>query len=150
MAGTFTNLNYHVIFSTKDRALNITAEMQERLYEYISGVIRGQGGVNYAIGGVADHVHILLRLKPTSSLSDIVRDVKANSSGWIHQTFSSLRGFKWQEGFGGFTVSKSQLIEVTRYIENQEAHHGRKDFKTEFLEFLNRHEVEYDERYIWT
>jgi putative transposase len=148
MSSSHTNLLYHLIFSTKDRQPLITAEHQPRLYEYIGGAIRGQGGVALAINGTEDHVHVLAKLRPDRSLSDALRDLKANSSGWMHGVFPALRGFSWQRGYGAFTVSQSNIGQVKEYISRQKEHHERKSFRDEFIEFLRANGVEFDERYI--
>ena len=149
MAGTFTSLNYHVIFSTKDRFPFINSDLQSRLYEYIGGIIRSESGILLEIGGIADHLHLLFRCRPTPSLSDQLRVIKSKSSGWVHENFPKLEKFAWQDGYGAFTVSKSDLVRVSDYIRNQEEHHRTKTFKDEFVRFLQVHELEYDERYIW-
>jgi len=150
MAGTFTCLNYHLVFSTKDRRPFIDAALQPRLYEYFGGTIRNEGGVLYQIGGLPDHVHVLARLRPVQAVSDFLRDLKSHSSGWVTDSFETHRTFQWQEGFGAFSVSKSDLSRVSDSIVRQEEHHARRDFKSEFLQLLQAHEVEYDPRHIWT
>lgn len=149
MAGTFSDLLYHIVFSTKNRIALIDDTLQEALYNYIGGIIRGQNGVLIEIGGMSDHVHMLVRLKPTHCLSDFVREVKSSSSKWVNEEKWKLRKFGWQDGYGVFTVSRSQAPRVVAYIRRQREHHQRIDFKTEFMELLSKHEVEYDERYIW-
>lgn len=148
MAGTFSNLLYHVIFSTKNRAPLITDQIREPLYEYIGGIIRAEGGTLLEIGGVADHVHILTRLKPTLAVADAVRLVKSNSSKWLNQGAVG-DNFRWQAGYGAFTAGKSMVGEISRYILTQEEHHRKRTFKEEFLEFLEKNDVDYDKRYIW-
>jgi REP element-mobilizing transposase RayT len=120
MAKSYTNLIYHIVFSTKDRRPLITAELKPRLYEYIGGTIRGLGGICLAINGVADHVHVLAKLRPDKALSAVLRDLKANSSGWMHDVFPDMRDFSWQNGYGAFTVSASQVAKVQKYIAEQE------------------------------
>jgi REP element-mobilizing transposase RayT len=150
MAKSYTNLIYHIVFSTKDRRPIITADYKNRLYEYIGGIIRGQGGILLAINGVTDHVHILAKLRPDIALSSVLRDLKANSSGWMHDVFPSARDFRWQNGYGAFTVSVSQIPKVERYIAMQEAHHAKTTFRDEFIALLRANEVEFDESYLWT
>lgn len=106
MSSTYTNLLYHLIFSTKDRQPLITGEYQERLYEYIGGTLRGMGGIPLAINGTADHVHVLVKLRPDKALADVLRDLKANATGWMHNVFPALSEFAWQRGYGAFTVSQ--------------------------------------------
>ncbi len=149
MAGTFTSLNYHIVFSTKDRFPFINPNLQSRLYEYIGGIIRSENTVLLEIGGIADHVHLLLRSRPTPSLSDQLRIIKSKSSRWVHDHFPALEKFAWQDGYGAFTVSMSNLGRVSAYIRNQEEHHRTRTFKDEFLRFLEAHKIDYDERFIW-
>src|SRR5262249_2507573 len=129
MAHSFTNLLYHIIFSTKGRAPWIDAATRPRLHEYLGGVIRGEGGIALLINGVADHVHILAKLRQDKAVSEVLRAVKANSSGWIHRTFPALAEFAWQSGYGAFTVSFSQVERVRQYIRGQEEHHRRVSFQ---------------------
>jgi putative transposase len=149
MAHSYTCLLYHVVFSTKDREPWLNRELGLRLCEYLSGAIRGEGGFCLLANGVADHVHLLVRLRQDKAVSEVLRGIKANSSSWIHDSYPKLRGFRWQEGYGAFTVSKSQKEVVRRYIAGQEAHHRRHTFQEEFMSLLKAHEIEYDDRYIW-
>ena len=120
-----------------------------RLYEYLGGILRGEGGCLVAAGGTADHVHLLCRLDKQTSVAGAVRTIKANSSRWIHQTFPLLRRFAWQVGYGAFAVSYSQLDSVKRYIDGQAEHHRTISFQDEFIAFLRRHDIAFDERYLW-
>jgi REP element-mobilizing transposase RayT len=149
MAGTFTALHYHVVFSTKDRVPMIHADLQPRLYDFIGGTIRQADGVLLAIGGMLDHLHLLIRMPPSVCLSDFMRAVKSKSSGWIHEHFPDLSKFAWQPGYGAFAVSKSDLGRVEDYIGSQAEHHRKITFKDEFRKFLEAHEIEFDERYLW-
>jgi putative transposase len=149
MAQSFTCLLYHLVFSTKDREPWLQGELQPRLWEYLSGAIRSEGGFCVLANGVADHVHLLARLRQDKAISEVLRSIKANSSGWIHDGFPELHSFHWQHGYGAFTVSRSQMEVVRRYIAGQQAHHRRLMFQEEFLALLKAHEIEYDERYIW-
>jgi REP element-mobilizing transposase RayT len=149
VAGTYTKLFYHIVFSTKNRQPFIASALEEELYRYIGGIIRGIGGVCLEINGTADHLHILAILPPKIAISDALRDIKANSSKWVHETKHDLQQFAWQDGFSAFTVSRSQVEPVRQYIADQKAHHGQRDFQTELLGLLDKHEVEFDERYIW-
>lgn len=148
MAGTYTKLCYHVVFSTKGRRPFITTGIKDELYKYIGGIIRGIGGASLEINGAADHVHILAILPPKIALSDALRDIKSNSSKWIHETKPDLQMFGWQDGFAAFTVSRSHVEAVRIYIRDQESHHEKGDFKQELIALLQKHGVEYDERYI--
>ncbi len=148
MPSSYTNLLYHLIFSTKDRQPLIKGEHQQRLYEYIGGIIRGQGGISLAINGTEDHVHILAKLRPDKALSHVLRDLKANASGWLHDVFPDLRDFSWQRGYGAFTISQSNVNKVRDYIARQAEHHQRKSSREEFIEFLQANGIEFDERYV--
>jgi REP element-mobilizing transposase RayT len=119
MSQSFTNLLYHIIFSTKDRRPIITLDYQPRLYDYIGGVIRGTGGLSLGIDGIEDHVHVLAKLRPDRALSDVLRDLKSNATGWMHDVFPSMAEFSWQRGYAAFTVSQSNLEQVRNYIARQ-------------------------------
>lgn len=142
-------LNVHIVFSTKHREPLITADLAPRLYGYLGGIGRGDNSPLIAIGGIADHIHILTSLGRQTSIADLVRDLKANSSSWIHENFPEHAQFAWQAGYGAFAVSKSNVEAVKAYIANQEKHHQHQEFQDEFREFLLRHEIEWDERYVW-
>jgi putative transposase len=148
MSQSFTNLIYHLIFSTKDRRPIITLDHQPRLYEYIGGTIRGLGGISLGIDGMEDHVHVLAKLRPDKALSEVLRELKAGASGWMHNVFPTLSDFSWQRGYAGFTVSQSNLQQVQRYLAGQKEHHQRVPFRDEFITFLNANEIEFDERYV--
>ena len=149
MAGTFTNLNYHIIFSAKERRPAIIPEIQTRLYDYMGGIIKNDRGVLETIGGTSDHVHLLLRWRPDESISKLLQILKSRSSGWVHQTFPQCGAFQWQEGYAAFSVSESQCEKVRRYIQNQDEHHRKIDFKEELRELLRAHGVQFDEKFIW-
>lgn len=149
MAGTYSQLLYPAVFSTRGRTPWITHDIAERLYPYIGGIIRAERGMLYDIGGVEDHVHLYFRWRPDASISDLMRTVKARSSKWLHDEFPVLRQFAWQEGYGVFSVSKSQEGAVKRYIAGQAEHHRKEDFKSELLRILRAHDVEFDERYVF-
>jgi len=149
MTNTYTSLFYHIVFSTKNRVPFITPEIEQRVWEYIGGVARHHELAALQVGGIDDHVHVLTISPPKLAPSQIAQHIKGDSSKWIHDTFPELRSFSWQEGFGAFTVSKSGLPAVVRYIQSQREHHEKQDFQAEYLDFLRRHGVEYDERYVW-
>lgn len=149
MPGTFTKLLYHLVFSTKQRLQLIDSSFKAELFAYIAGIVTTEGGVPLAIGGVADHVHLLVKLKPTTALSDTLRVIKTNSSKWVNDRPENRARFGWQDGYSAFSVSESQLSVVREYILNQETHHQHADFKSELISLLKKHGVEYDERYIW-
>ena len=148
MSQSFTNLLYHIVFSTKDRRPLITLDYQPRLYQYIGGTIRGLGGASLGVNGTEDHVHVLARLRPDKSLSDVLRDLKAGASGWMHDVFPRLADFSWQRGYGAFSVSQSNLQQVQRYLREQKEHHRTISFRDEFIQFLQANEIEFDERYV--
>jgi len=149
MPGTYSQILLHIIFSTKHREAWITPDIAERMYPYVGGIIRTENGVMYDIGGVEDHVHVYLRWRPDGSLSDLMRTVKARSSKWVHETFPTLGGFAWQEGYSAFSVSKSQEEAVKKYIAGQAEHHKKEDFKSELLRLLRAHSVEFEEKYVF-
>lgn len=146
---SFTCLNYHLVFSTKNRQPLIDKSWQQRLYDYIGGILRQQDGVLLAAGGMPDHIHLLVGINKKIAITDALRDIKANSSGWIHQEIQNQRGFAWQTGYGAFTVSYSGRAAVRSYLATQEEHHRTRTFQEEFLELLRRHEIEFDERFLW-
>jgi len=149
VAKTYTSLNYHFTFSTKNREPWIAQSIEDRIWSYIGGVARKHKLTALQIGGVDDHIHALVMAPPTLSPSQIAQYLKGDSSKWIHEEFPKLRGFEWQDGYGAFTVSKSQIAEVIKYIQNQREHHRKKTFQEEYLELLQKHGIDYDERYLW-
>ena len=148
MPSTHTSLHFHLIFATKDRFPLIAKECQLRLHAYLGGLVRHLGAVPDEINGMTDHVHLLVGLRPTHCLADVLQDIKSNSSKWVHDEIGSSK-FAWQTGYGGFTVSPSQLEAVRKYIRQQEAQHRQKTFQEEYVELLTRSGIEYDERYLW-
>jgi putative transposase len=149
MPQSFACLHCHVIFSTKNRELLILPAWASRLYEYIGGIARAKYCVLISANGMPDHVHLLVSLCKQICVSDIIRDIKSNSSHWIYETFDNLRGFAWQSGYGAFAVSYSNIDSVRNYIKDQREHHRVRSFQEELIAFLKRHRIEYDERYIW-
>jgi REP element-mobilizing transposase RayT len=148
MPNTYTNLLYHIVFSTKDREPTISSDIKGELYRYVGGIIRDEGGVQLEIGGIEDHVHILAKFKPSIAVSDMLRLIKANSSKWANSG-KSKRRFAWQEGFSAFSVSESRVAPVVSYIRNQVKHHQRQSFQDELIALLQRHGVQHDPRYLW-
>ena len=142
------SLNVHIVFATKDRAQVLTTEMQPRLFSYIGGVFKSEGCSLVAAGGIADHVHLLVSLGVKKPIADVMREVKAGSSRWIHETFGEMGNFGWQEGYGLFSVSYSNMDRVKEYIGRQEAHHKKVSFRDELIALLKKHNVAYDERYV--
>ena len=149
MANTYTSLFYHVVFSTKNREPFIGPDIEQRVWAYIGGVARQHDMTALQVGGIEDHIHVLVLAPPVLSPSQIAQYVKGDSSKWIHETFPTLQRFAWQTGYGAFSVSKSGVSSVVDYIQNQRQHHARKTFQAEYVEFLQRHGVDYDERYVW-
>ena len=148
MSDSYTNLLYHIVFSTKDRRPLITPDYELRLYDYLGGTIRKLGGISLELNGAEDHVHLLAKLRPDCALSDVLRDLKANATGWMHDVFPSLKKFSWQRGYGAFTVSQSNVEAVRQYIARQKEHHQKISFRDEFIQFLQENGIEYDERFI--
>ncbi len=149
MANTFSQIYVQIVFAVHGRQNLIGSVWREELYKYITGIITNHGQKLIAIGGVSDHIHILIGFKPNFEISKLVQEIKANSSRFINKKQFVRGRFSWQEGFGAFSYSRSQLDTVIRYIENQERHHAKKSFKKEFIEFLENFEVEYDEKYLF-
>lgn len=149
MANTYSQIYIQVVFAVHGRENLIANGWRDELYKYITGIVKKHEQKLISIGGVSNHIHILLGIKPSIALSDLVRDIKANSSRFINERKFVRGKFNWQEGFGAFSYSYSQLDAVIRYIENQEAHHEKKSFKDEYKGFLKNFRVEYDERYLF-
>jgi len=148
MPSTHTSLHYHLVFSTKDRIPMIGRNWRDDLHSYLGGIVKGLNGVPIAIGGVEDHAHLLIGLKPTHCLSDVLRVIKKSSSEWAHDKLNKLL-FSWQPGYGAYTVSPTNIEQVRNYILHQEKHHKVKTFQEEYVEMLEAGGVEYDERYLW-
>ena len=149
MANTYTALHYHFVFSTKNRYPWITPDIESRIWDFLGGIARTNKMKPLKTAGIEDHIHILLGAPPTLAPSKIAQLIKGGSSAWIHDTFPHLQDFAWQDGYGAFTVSKSAVPDVTEYIATQRQHHLTLTFQDEYLALLNRHGIEYDERYVW-
>lgn len=149
MANTFTQLYIHIVFSVKQRASLISDSWREELHKYITGIVRNKGHKLLAINSMPDHIHILISVKPDTPLSDLVRDIKSNSSKWINEKKFAKTRFFWQEGFGAFSCSHSQLNKVIRYINEQKAHHKKRTFSEEYVSFLKSYNVSYDPKYVF-
>lgn len=145
MSHSYSSNRIHVIFSTKERRPCIDDNLQPKLWAYMAGIAKNQGFDAIVIGGVRDHVHALLIVPPTMPLAKAVQYIKGSSSKWINETVGT---FSWQEGYGAFSVSASQTVEVVRYIQNQRAHHAKKTFEEEFLEFLQKYGVSYEPAHV--
>ncbi len=146
MASTFLSLHYHIVFSTKERRPFIAPAWRTQLHDYLGGTVNGLGGFSQRVGGVADHVHLLVGLKATHCLADFMRELKKATSVWARENHEPE--FAWQDGYAAFTVGASKRAVVREYIENQEAHHAKRDFVSELKDLLEKHEVEYNERYL--
>jgi REP element-mobilizing transposase RayT len=149
MANTYTSLHYHIVFSTKNRERWIMPEVEQRIWAYLGGIAKENKMKPLQIGGVEDHVHVLLGAPAVFAPSKIAQVIKGGSTGWIHDTFPTLKGFRWQDGYGAFTVSKSNVPEVADYILGQREHHRVRTFQEEYLMLLKKHGIEYEERYLW-
>jgi putative transposase len=141
-------LLFHCIFSTKERRKSIAPEVQDRLWSYMGGIAREHRMKALAVGGTADHVHMLLSLPSTVNIAEAMQAIKGGSSHWLHEE-CGLRLFAWQEGYGAFSVGASQVGASIAYIAAQEEHHRKRDFQAEFVAFLNKNGVDYDSRYVW-
>lgn len=139
----------HCVFSTKERLPLIDSELESRLWPYVGGIARENRMKALAIGGTDDHVHTLLSLPSTISVAKAVQLIKGGSSKWVHDAFPGYQQFAWQEGYGAFSVSSSQMKKTVAYIEGQKEHHRKRSFQEEFLTFLNKHGIEYDPRYVF-
>jgi putative transposase len=148
MSHTYCSALFHCVFSTKEQRKAILPQIRERLWAYLGGVARKRGVKALAIGGMEDHVHILLSLPSSMAIAEAIREIKSESSRWMRQEGGSPRS-AWQEGYGAFSVGWAQIDATIAYIASQEEHHRRRDFQVEFLTFLKRHKIEYDPRYIW-
>lgn len=149
MPNTYTKIYLHIVFSVKGRENLIHKSWQDELHKYICGIVNSKEQKVYAIGGVADHIHVLISIKPNISVSDLVKNIKSNSARWVNDRNLIPNKFRWQEGFGAFSYAESQLSNVIAYINNQEKHHQKKTFKEEYLEILHKFNVQYDDQYLF-
>ncbi|PZR23203.1 MAG: IS200/IS605 family transposase [Flavobacterium psychrophilum] len=149
MADTYSQIYIQIVFAVKGRDNLISSRWKDELYKYITGIITNEGQKLLAINGMPDHIHILIGLKPTATLSNIVRDIKANSSKFINERKWIAGKFEWQQGFGAFSYSHSQLTNVITYIQNQEEHHKTKTFREEYIEFLNLYNIDFKNEFIF-
>lgn len=147
MPSSHVSSNFHLVFSTKERLPLISIDWRERLHTYMCGIVKGMEAMPLAIGGVSDHVHLLVSLKSKHRLDYFLRDLKADSSTWIHTELK--RKFEWQKGYGAFSVSPTSIDGVKKYIANQEKHHKKKNFQVEYVDLLNASGIEFDEQYLW-
>ena len=149
MANTYTQIHIHFVFAVKFRNGIIQTQWKNNLYQYITGIVRNNNHKLLAINGMSDHIHILIGIRPSQSISDLMKDVKQGSSLWINENKLTNGHFEWQEGYGAFSHSKSQVNSVIDYIQNQEIHHKKRTFREEYLEFLEKFEIDYDEKFIF-
>jgi putative transposase len=149
MANTYTQIHIQAIFAVQNRISLIKNEWKHQMYQYIIGILNKYGHKTLAINGMPDHVHLFFGMRPTQSLSDLMQDIKGGSSKWINDNKLVNGKFQWQEGYGGFSYSRSHIDRVAKYIRDQEIHHRKKTFLTEYKEFLKKFEVEHDETYLF-
>ena len=149
MADTFSQIYIHLVFSVKERQNVIHKTWREELFKDVSGILKGKNQKVFAIGGMPDHIHILISLRPNCMISELVNSVKTNSSKWINSRGFVKGKFNWQEGYGAFSYGQSQLDRVIQYINNQEQHHQKKSFKEEYIELLQRFNVKFEEKYLF-
>ena len=149
MANTYTSLHYHIIFSTKNREPWIRPDVEQRVWSYLGGIVRENDGKPVMSGGIDNHVHLLVGLPPSLAVSKSLQLIKGGSSTWIKEALPGFGGFGWQDGYAAFTVSKSHVPEVVSYISSQREHHRVKGFEEEYRAFLQRHDITFDERYVF-
>ena len=149
MANTYNQLYVHFVFAVQNRMCLIHNKWQNDLYKYINGIIEQQGHKLYVINGMPDHIHILISMSPKQAPSDLMYHIKRSSSLWINNNKLSIGKFSWQEGFGAFSLGKSQLRDKIMYIENQQEHHSKRSFQEEYLQFLQENDIDFDEKYIF-
>ncbi|MCB2218931.1 MAG: IS200/IS605 family transposase [Bacteroidetes bacterium] len=149
MSNTFTQIYIHTVFAVKGRTCLIGKEWEDELYKYITGIVQNHGHKLLAIGGMPDHLHVFIGMKTNQSLSDLMQAVKGSSSKWINEKRFIKTKFQWQEGYGGFSYAHSQLDSVIGYINTQKEHHRKRSFQEEYIEFLNKFQVDYDAKYIF-
>jgi REP element-mobilizing transposase RayT len=149
MANTYTQIHIQAVFAVQNRECIIKPSWKDELYKYITGIVQQNKHKLLSINGMPDHIHILFGFRPTQSLSDLMQDIKGDSSKWINEKGFVKGKFSWQEGYGAFSYSKSELHRIINYIESQEAHHKKETFIEEYLDFLKEFEVDFDDRYIF-
>lgn len=148
MAHTYCSSLFHCVFSTKERHKIIAPEVQDHLWPYMGGIARDLEMKALSVGGMEDHVHLLLSLPSTVAVATAMREIKAASSRWMHES-CGIPNFAWQEGYGAFSIGKAQEKATSAYVARQKEHHRKRDFKTEFLAFLKKHHIEYDPKFVW-
>lgn len=148
MAHTYCSSLFHCVFSTKERRKSIAEDVQERLWAYIGGIAREHNMKAIVVGGTDDHIHLLLSLPATKTIAQAMREIKQGSSRWMHET-CGIAEFAWQEGYGAFSIGLNQMDATVAYIAGQREHHRKRDFQTEYVAFLKKHQIEYDPRHVW-
>ena len=149
MPGTYSQIYIQIVFAVKGRENLISAKWKDELHKYIAGIIKGKNQKPIIVNGMPDHIHVFVGLKPSMKISDLVRDIKNNSTNFINANKFVRGKFFWQEGYGAFSYSHSQINDVYHYIARQEEHHKKKSFREEYLNFLKKYEIEYDEKYLF-
>ena len=149
MPNTYTQIHIQFVFAVKFRKALIEDSYKQELYQYITAIVQSYGHKMLAINGVADHIHIFIGMRPTQSISDLMQDIKGNSSKWVNDKKFLKVKFEWQGGYGAFSYSKSHVQNVINYVKNQEKHHAKQTFRAEYIDFLKKFDIEYDERYIF-
>lgn len=149
MAGTFSQIYIQVVFAVKSRDSLIGAEWEERLFQYITGIVRGKEQKMLAINGTQNHIHLFIEMKPSCCLSDLIREIKKSSNDFIKENHFTQFQFAWQEGYGAFSYSHSQIDNVIKYVMNQKEHHRKVTFREEYIDFLKKFEIEHDEKYLF-
>ena len=149
MPNTYTQIHIQFVFAVKFRKALIEDSYKQELYQYITGIVQSYGHKMLAINGVADHIHIFIGMRPTQSISDLMQDIKGNSSKWVNDKKFLKVKFEWQGGYGAFSYSKSHVQNVINYVKNQEKHHAKQTFREEYIEFLKKFDIDYDERHIF-
>lgn len=149
MPGTFSKLYIQAVFAVKGRENLIANSWKDELHKYIAGIIKGKDQKSIIVNGMPDHIHAFIGLRPAMAISDLVRDIKNNSSNFITDRKLVKGKFSWQEGYGAFSYSHSHVDNVYQYVLNQEKHHKKKTFRQEYIEFLKKFEIEYDEKYLF-
>ena len=149
MANTYTQIYFHIVFAVKGRNNIILSKWKVELYKYISGIISNKNQKLFTINGMPNHIHLLIGTKPNCNLSDLIRDIKSNSSKWINEKQFTNGKFEWQTGFGAFSIGQSQLPKIINYIKKQEEHHRTKTFKEEYINFLNAYDIDYKTEFIF-
>jgi len=149
MPGTYSQIYIQIVFAVKGRNSLINSSWEERLYKYITGIVQNKGQKLIAINGMPDHIHIFIGMKPSCCLSDLVREIKKSSNEFIKEENFSLQKFNWQDGYGSFSYGQSQIDDVVKYIMNQKIHHQKKTFKQEYIDFLKKFKIEYEDKYLF-